>query len=149
MGFGNMNNALFPDKAVDKPRIRALKSDWHAHRMPRQSKTNVQIEIDLSNEEFETLAWGHVPNGMEDHWFMHFDDSSFNFYRSWTGFCIYRAYVKRSEQGFEIRNVTVNRKADQYAETNDLRDELLVEILISQALGRDVSILWGQFFETE
>ncbi|WP_282191897.1 hypothetical protein [Adlercreutzia caecimuris] len=40
-----------------------------------------------------------------------------------------------------IQKVTVNRKENQYAETNDRRDELLVEILISQALGRDASIL--------
>ena len=115
--------------------------------MPCRSKAYLDVEIELSDEEFEKLAWGHIPQEMEDHWFMYFDGASFNFYRSWTGFCIYQAYVERTEDGFLIQKVTVNRKEDQYAETSDRRDELLVEILISQALGRDASILWEQFFE--
>ncbi len=95
------------------------------------------------------LAWSHVPTEMEDHWFMYFDGESFNFYRSWTGFCIYKAYMERTENGFVIQKVTVNRKEDQYAETCNRRDELLIEILISQALDRDASVLWEQFFEVE
>lgn len=147
LGFGDMNDELFPESKPERPKKRALKSDWSIHRMPRRSKAYLDVEIELSDEEFEKLAWGHIPQEMEDHWFMYFDGASFNFYRSWTGFCIYKAYVERTEDGFLIQKVTVNRKEDQYAETSDRRDELLVEILISQALGRDASILWEQFFE--
>lgn len=147
--FGNMNDEMFPERKESRPKRRAIKSDWDTHRMPRKSKTHLRVGIELSEKDFETLAWGHIPTEMEDHWFMYFDGEAFNFYRSWTGFCIYRAYVEREDDGFMIQNVTVNRKVDQYAETSDRRDELLVEILISQALGRDASILWEQFFEVE
>lgn len=149
LGFGNMNDELFPERGGNKPRRRAIKGDWNTHRMPRNSKTHLRVAIELSEEDFETLAWGHIPQEMEDHWFMYFDGESFNFYRSWTGYFIFKAHVERTDDGFLIQDVTVNREKDQYAETCDRRDELLVEILVSQALGRDVSILWEQFFEVE
>ena len=149
MGFGNMNDVLFNKDKGDKPPRRAIKSDWKTHRMPRQSKVRISTEIPLTNNEFEILAWGHIPGEMEDHWFMYFDGEAFNFYRSWTGFCIYRMHVKRVENGYLISYVTVNRKEDQYTKTNDKGDEILAEILITQALGKDASILWEQYFETE
>ena len=83
---------------------------------------------------------------------MYFDGEAFCFYRSWTGFCIYRVYVKRSENpenrgGYAIYRATVNRSKKQYGEENDKRDAVLIAILIGQALGRDVDKLWERYFE--
>lgn len=88
---------------------------------------------------------------MEDHWFMYFDGEAFCFYRSWTGFCIYRVYVKRSEDpenrgGYVLHRVTVNRSKKQYEEENDERDGVLVLILIGQALGWNVDSAWEKYF---
>ncbi|WP_282191898.1 hypothetical protein [Adlercreutzia caecimuris] len=67
LGFGNMNDELFPENKPERPKKRALKSDWNIHRMPRRSKAYLDVEIELSDEEFEELAWGHVPQELEDH----------------------------------------------------------------------------------
>ena len=151
LGFGNMNDVLF---GIDKPeqeKRRAIKSDWETHRMPR-TRSHFDLDIELSNDDFETLAWGHIPEEMKDHWFMYFDGEAFCFYRSWTGFCIYRAYVKRSEnpenrEGYAIYRATVNRSKKQYGEENDKRDAVSIAILIGQALGGDVDKLWERYFE--
>ena len=95
LGFGNMNDELLGRDKPERKRIRAIKSDWELHRMPR-TRTHFDLAIELSEDEFETLAWGHIPTEMEDHWFMYFDGEAFCVHRSWTGFCIYRVYVKRS-----------------------------------------------------
>lgn len=147
MGFGNMNEALFGKSRDPRPRVRALRSDWETHRMPRRSKSRIRADIPLTNEEFELLAWGHIPHEMEDHWFMYFDGESFNFHRSWTGFCIYRMHVKRAEEGYAIHCVTANRKKEQYSLGNDKADRVMAEILVSQALGKDADALWRRYFE--
>ena len=149
--FGNMNDVLLGIGGPEREKRRAIKSDWETHRMPR-TRSHFDLDIELSNDDFETLAWGHIPEAMEDHWFMYFDGEAFCFYRSWTGFCIYRAYVKRSENpenrgGYAVYRATVNRSKKQYGEEDDKRDAVLVAILIGQALGRDVTKLWERFFE--
>lgn len=147
MGFGNMNDVLFGEDADPRPHVRAIRSDWETHRMPRRSKTRIRADIPLTKDEFETLAWGHVPQQMEDHWFMYFDGESFNFHRSWTGFCIYRMHVKRDGDGYLVHCVTANRRKDQYSMTNDRADGIMAEILVTQALGKDADSLWERYFE--
>ena len=147
MGFGNMNDALFGKEEDPRPRVRAIRSDWETHRMPRRSKSHIRAEIPLTDEEFESLAWGHIPQQMEDHWFMYFDGESFNFHRSWTGFCIYRMHVKRAGEGYLVHCVTTNRRKDQYSMTDDKVDRIMAEILIAQALGKDADDLWERYFE--
>lgn len=147
MGFGNMNDALFGKKDRDESRVRALASDWETHRMPR-TKAHMDISIELSTDEFETLAWGHIPHEMEDHWFMYFSGAAFCFYRSWTGYCIYKIYVRRKDPNtYELYRITANRSEKQYGETNDERDAVMATILVYQALGMDASELWEKYFE--
>ena len=88
--------------------------------MPEQH-AKLDLEIRLNAEELDRLKCGRLPMTMEDRWFMYFDGEAFCFYRSWTGFCIYRAYVKRSENpenrgGYAIYRATVNRSKKQYGE---------------------------------
>lgn len=148
--FGNMNDVAFGREKPERKRRRAIKSDWELHRMPR-TRTHFDFGVELTDEEFETLAWGHIPEEMEDHWFMYFDGEAFCFHRSWTGFCIYRVYVKRSEDpenrdGYVLYRVTANRSKKQYEEENDERDAMLVLILIGQALGWNVEPAWERYF---
>ena len=148
--FGNMNDAMFGSDRLELKRRRAIKSDWKLHRMPR-TRAHFKLEIPLSDDEFETLAWGHIPEEMEDHWFMYFDGDAFCFHRSWTGYCIFRVYVKRSEDrvGYVLYRVTANRKKEQYGEENDEHDAVLVAIMVGQARGKDVDKLWERWFEME
>ena len=67
--FGNTNDAMFGSDKLQGKRHRAIMSDWKPHRMPR-TQAHFKLEIPLSDDEFETLAWGHIPEEMEDHWFM-------------------------------------------------------------------------------
>ena len=145
LGFGDMNERLFGKKAGACQVLRAIRSDWKTHRMPR-THTRLELGLDIDAEEFEVLARGHIPHAMEDHWFMYFDGDSFCFHRSWTWYCIFKVHAVRSEGGFLLDYVTVNRKAEQYAETSDERDALLAAILVGEAVGRDVGALWEAYF---
>ena len=146
MGFGDRSEALSGDSVKPaRPRQRALKSDWKTRRMPR-AHAKIDLDIPLTTEEFELLALGHIPQAMEDHWFSYFDGESLNLHRSWTGVCIYRVHVARRAEGYVLTGATVNRDASQYSQTSDERDLIMVSILIGEALGRDVSGLWEEYF---
>ena len=146
MGFGDRSEALSGDSVKPaRPRQRALKSDWKTRRMPR-AHAKIDLDIPLTTEEFELLALGHIPQAMEDHWFSYFDGESLNLHRSWTGVCVYRVHVARRAEGYVLTGATVNRDASQYSQTSDERDLIMVSILIGEALGRDVSGLWEEYF---
>ena len=147
LGFGDRNEVMLGN-GVPRPERRALKSDWKTLKMPC-SCTEIGLDIPLTDEEFELLSLGHVPEVMEDHWFSYFDGESLNMYRSWTGYCIYRVRIQKLRDGYAIVGATVNRDASQYSETSDDRDCIMVEILVGEALGRDVSELWEKFFSIE
>ena len=159
LGFGDMNNAFFGVAApgmpsgvddadmVEQKRRRAIKSDWQIQEMPDE-QSEFAINLPITDDEFETLAWGHIPQAMEDHWFMYFDGEALCFHRSYSGLCIFRVHVKRADdgEGYVLYQVTANRAKDQVGGGNDERDAVLVAILIGQALTQDVSDLWKQFF---
>lgn len=145
LGFGDANERLFGNGGGERPKRRAIKSDWKTHRMPR-THARLDLGLRIIQDEFERLAFGHIPQAMEDHWFMHFDGDSFCFYRSWTGYCIFKVHVVRDKADFLLDYAIVNRKPEQYGETDDGRDALLACILVGEAIGRDVGALWSAYF---
>ena len=149
--FGNMNDAMFGKDKPETKRRKAIKSDWETHRMPRM-RSHIKFDVGIAEEEFEMLAWGHIPEEMEDRWFMYFDGEAFCFYRSWTGFCIFRVYVERAKEGdgYVLTRITANRCKEQCTEENDERDGLLVLILVGQALGwPNMDPAWEKYFAME
>ena len=150
MGFGDFNVKMgLKDPEPKENRRRAIWSDWKTKRMPYKC-THVRLGLTLTEEQFEELAWGHIPLAMEDHWFMYWDGKCLDFHRSWSGICIFRMHVERdtdSERSYVVTHATVNRDPDQYAETNDARDAVLAEILLGEALGLFMGPLWDRWFE--
>lgn len=150
MGFGDFNEkAGLKEPVHEKPRRRAIWSDWKLERMPYKC-AHIKLDLPITDEEFEELVWGHIPHAMEDHWFMYFDGKCFDFHRSWTGFCIYRVHVERNKetgQGYLLTSVTANRKPEQYSETSDARDLVMAHILLGEALGYNMGELWDKWFE--
>ena len=126
----------------------ALRFDWRTLPMPRE-RAEIDLMLPLSAAEFETLAHGHIPHAMEDHWFMYFDGDAFCFHRSWTGYCIFQVHVEHAEEGFVLTGVTANRDCSQYTETSDERDRLMATILVAEALGKDATELWEAVFARE
>ena len=72
---------------------RVTKDDWDIKPMTNNTK-ELKIDIKLTDEELEYVKLGHKPLEMEDHFFMYYDDNdnSINYYRSWTGIQVYKAY---------------------------------------------------------
>lgn len=148
-GIASINRVLRGESPYpEKDRI-ALKSSWDTKHMPRHKHATIQIDIELTEDELMELAKGHIPEEMEDHWFMYFDGEFIRFYRSWTGICIYKGRVVRKDGVPHIDTLVVNRDSEQYGETNDEKDRLMFEMLIAEELGKDSGAIWDAIFSLD
>lgn len=112
--------------------IIANKESWKNVEMPNES-INLDLEINLNEQELELLKKGHIPEEMEDHWFMYFENNKLYIHRSWTGFCLY--IISVSENGM-ICNAQVNRNKEQYTNLNDNYDKYMIASLIYKLVDR-------------
>lgn len=146
MGLGVMGGSKPGGGVQGEAAMRALKGDWKTLPMPME-RTEIELGLPITADEFDTLAAGHVPRAMEDHWFMYFDGEAFCFHRSWTGICVFKVHVAHSESGdgYVLSSVTANRDRSQYSQTSDDSDRTMVRILVGQALGKDVESLWEAY----
>ena len=149
MGLGVMGDPTNKGTA-NRSQRRALRANWKTLPMPLE-RTEIDLGLSVSTEEFERLTRGHIPQVMEDHWFMYFDGDALCFHRSWTGICIYKVHVAHDKagDGYVLSSVTTNRDRSQYAQTNDESDRLLVCILVGQVLEKDVESLWEAYHASE
>ena len=110
----------------------ANKESWKNIEMPNES-INLDLEINLSEQELELLKKGHIPEAMEDHWFMYFENNKLYIHRSWTGFCLY--IISVSENGL-VGSAQVNRNKEQYTNLNDEYDKYMIASLIYKLVDR-------------
>lgn len=126
-------------------RSQATRDSWK--RVP-MSEPKKQIPVDrmFSEEEYQRLQIGLIPQGMDDKWFIYFEEGWLFFHRSWTGRCIYQVRVELCDpQGqpstshYRIAEVWVSRDASTYRFTDDEHDRALLLFFIEHLLlGYDV-----------
>ena len=90
MGAGNSAKRFNGENPIPVKTVVATKDSWTIMPMPEQH-TTIPVGVILPENAMECVKYGHIPDAMEDHWFMYCDDNTIRYYRSWTGFCIYVA----------------------------------------------------------
>jgi len=93
---------------------------WHPKEFskPRKIKAGFQI----SETQLARVRFGLWPRQMEDKWFIYFENSRICCHRSWTGYRIYEAEVKKGNTGYTIPEMTVERDAELYGCSDDSED---------------------------
>lgn len=119
------------------------KADWKTMDMPEEVE-HFKMEMKLTADGIENLKEGHLPEEMEDKWFMYFENDKFYIHRSWTGSCI---YIISPVLDSDILEVTVNRNKEQYTQTNVERDKTMVTMLLNSwskqgADNRELMMRW-------
>ncbi|MEH2049041.1 hypothetical protein [Nostoc sp.] len=107
----------------------AKRNDWKTEPMPSTS-TNITLEKVYSQEEFDRIAAGLIPEQMEDKWFIFYESPWLYLHRSWTGFCIFKVRFEVIAENVKIAEVQVNRDPEQYSNTNDERDASMLGMLL-------------------
>lgn len=54
-----------------------------------------------TKQEAARLKKGLIPQGMEDRWFIYFDDGMLHFHRSWIGLGVYKIRLIETETGLD------------------------------------------------
>jgi ADP-ribose pyrophosphatase YjhB (NUDIX family) len=117
-------------RAVQELLQRAMtRLSWENHPMPDR-RDPLSLRLELSWEEMGRVAAGHLPQEMEDKWFVLFEHPWLSFNRSWTGFCIYCVRWAEFAGRWSISEAWVNRDPQQYTGTDAGWDERLIRHLL-------------------
>ena len=141
--LGNGNSALrFNGENPIPPKTKvATKDSWKTLPMPPKHAV-IPSNMVVSKEAMDIIKYGHIPEAMEDHWFMYCDDDTIHYYRSWTGFCIFEAQYEECADGYIITELRINREPAQYSSTNDEKDTYLFLALLTEEFGGDSTEYW-------
>ncbi len=91
---------------------KVTKNSWK--HLPFKTYETFEFNKKLSMEEFNKLKQGHLPEAMEDHWFMYCDEDSINWIRSWTGIQIFKGFYRIENNECIIYSVQINNNKDEY-----------------------------------
>jgi hypothetical protein len=107
--------------------------DGRSRPMPAD-RVKVPFSRSFTDEEAERLKRGLIPRVVEDTWFGVLHPGSLDFYRSWTGFHIYRLPVREGPGGMSVGPLIVNDDPAQYRRRGDDVDLEMVHRLIGWML---------------
>ena len=153
MGLGNSAKRFNWENPMPKKTQVATKESWKILDMPEDNFTMLINEI-IPKEAMQIIKYGHIPEAMEDHWFMYCDENTIRYYRSWTGFCIFIArFVQEDDANYRIVELQINRDYKQYkayhfesASDDGAKDLALFLALLTEEYGGDASEYWKKAF---
>lgn len=130
-GLGDMNKYLNGENPLPKKNKKANADSWKC--IPFSNCKRIDCNIVLTQKEFEILSMGHIPEVMEDHWFMYCDKSSVNYFRSWSGIQIFKGYYKLDNNSYIIYALEINDNKDEYNETDINKSlKLFNDLIVSE-----------------
>ncbi len=145
MGAGNSAKRFNGENPIPVKTKVATKDTWNIEPMP-DNHTIILLDESIPSVAMRIVKNGHIPDAMEDHWFMYCDETTIRYYRSWTGFCIYVAKYEDDGETCRITELTVNREPEQYTCTDDKHDVALFMALLTEEYGGDASKYWQKVF---
>lgn len=145
MGAGNSAKRFNGEDPIPIKTKVATKDSWKAEPMPAESVL-IPMDVKIPRAAMHIVKCGHIPDAMEDHWFMYCDDSTIRYYRSWTGICIFIAKFVEEGDMCTITELQVNRDSEQYGSKDNDHDVALFMALLTEEYGGDASKYWDKAF---
>lgn len=81
-----------------------------------------KINIPVLKEELDKAIAFEKPKGMDYRWFVNCEKNVMNFYRTWTGNCIYKA-ILNEDRNFIIE-VLINNDSNEYKYSGKNEEEI-------------------------
>ena len=141
MGAGNSAKRFNGENPMPPKSEMATKNSWKIMPMPDKNIV-IPLNVKIPCDAMRIIKYGHIPEAMEDHWFMYYDEDAIRYYRSWTGICIFEAMYDKYGGDYRITHLIVNRDPEQYGSTNNRRDICLFFALLTEEYGGDASKFW-------
>lgn len=97
----------------------------------------------ITAKQMNVIRYGHIPDAMEDHWYMYCDDKSIHYLSSWTGTHFAEAIYEKYGEEYRITELRINNNPCEYKLFNvDEAIALFYALLISE-YGGDASAYWN------
>lgn len=109
---------------------RATPTTWKREPLPLR-RAQLNYHRCFSRCEFDRVAFGLVPQQMEDRWFVLFERGWLLFYRSWTGHCIYGLKLTQTNGGGEVTDSWVTGDRQVYRSDGAEFDRELLDNIIA------------------
>jgi hypothetical protein len=117
-------------------RPRATRTSIHRVTPMPAARARVEIAREFTADERKMLELGLLPQGMDDHWLVFFEDGWLHCHRSWSGMCRYMLRVEDRPDGTaHIGEAWVNMK-ERMTLSKDY-DTRLLRYLIERTLGNE------------
>ena len=142
LGAGNSAKRFNGENPIPEKTKVATKDTWNVEPMP-EKRVVIPLDETIPSDAMRVVKYGHIPDAMEDHWFMYCDESTIRYYRSWTGFCIYVARYVDNGIICKITELMVNWDPEQYGCTDNEHDVALFMALLTEEYGGDASKYWS------
>lgn len=110
-------------------RHNATRTGWELSEMPHK-RFELPFRMRFSPGEMTRIRRGHIPNEMEDRWYVYFQDGWINFHRSWTGFCIFRMRLEPDGECHRVAECWASREPEQYSNEDVAEDQKSLESLL-------------------
>lgn len=121
MGTWQLNRVLRGEDPDPMPTERATAESWETSPMPEQN-VSVRLRVRVSAEEMARIEMGHIPQEMEDKWFMYCDGGHIRWFRSWSGYCIFDAEYEKAGTDYLITRLTINRDPSEFSSNDNKGD---------------------------
>lgn len=142
-GLGNSAKRFDGEDPIPEKRAVATKDSWKTMPMPEEHVT-VPLGIRLNEKQMSIVRCGHIPEAMEDHWFMYVEGDCIRYYRSWTGLCMFEGLVEKDGDGYVIKSLTINQDRDQVNIGEDEAKSLFCALLMEEC-GGDAGEYWDKY----
>ncbi len=109
----------------------ADRNSWKNSQPPIE-REEFNVDWTFPVEMGQRMVAGHIPEGMDDRWFILMENGWLLFHRSWTGNCIFGLKVDGLSEGVAINEGWVSRKTDEYSSTDIERDVELAQTLLNE-----------------
>ena len=147
LGLGNMAKLFNGEDPMPKKTKVAKATSWKIKPMPRTDISKVNVNIELSAAEMAIIRMGHIPEAMEDHWFMYCDDEYIRYYRSWSGICSFEAHFLKKRDLFVIDELCINHALMEFGVNGDKTGVALFVNLIVAELGVNPKGAWEDYLQ--
>lgn len=119
LGLGNMGKLMAgEDPMPDKTKV-AKSTSWKTKPMPQTGISRIEVSIGITEEDMGMIRKGHIPEAMEDHWFMYCDDEYIRYFRSWSGMCAFEAHFRKEENRYVIDEICMNHALEEFGVKGD------------------------------
>jgi hypothetical protein len=119
--------------SFNSPVIVANRNSWKTLPPPAE-RERLELPLHFSDADAERMMRGHIPEDMDDKWFILFEEGWLYFHRSWTGHCIYGVRLDGSPGGVRVIEAWASRDREQYNSPGLETDLRMVKQLIDTRL---------------